>query len=217
MDALPAELRPELIMDAAAIDGHSVTTHRFRSTSPPDAVAATLRERWRALGLPFVESRSGDWLMLSVRDRDGRTTVQLRASAQGTDAMSSRWERAARNESHHADDAAATALAGWLPADARVLRRVAHRDPGRAAATVVAVVDADPAAASARLRRHAVAGGYVDDPALGHPAGRAAWYRGSPGAGGEALAFRRGREEVVATLSAHAHGTAVVLHWGAPR
>ena len=50
MDALPADVRQELVMAAAAIDGHAVTTHRFRSAAPPGLLADTLRERWRAEG-----------------------------------------------------------------------------------------------------------------------------------------------------------------------
>jgi hypothetical protein len=219
MDALPADLRQELVMVAAAFDGHAVTTHRFRSPAPPGPLADLLRERWRVEGLAVVESRSGDWTVLSANARDGMRTVQFRATAAGTEGLASTWRRTASN------DLAASSVAGvpdasfarWLPSDARVLRQVRHRDPGREAATVVAVMSGEPRDAASRLRREAAASGFVADPSLGGPAGRAAWYRGGPHASGEALAFRRAGEELVATVATHELGTAVVLHWGVPR
>jgi hypothetical protein len=219
MDALPADVRQELVMVAAAFDGHAVTTHRFRSPSPPAPLADALRERWRSEGLTVVESRSGDWTVLSVRGPDAMRTVQFRPTSAGTEGLASSWRRAASNDPAAGDGAAqaGTRLVRWLPGDARVLRQVSHRDPGRDAATLVAVVPGAPQEAASRLRRQAAASGFVDDPTFGGPAGRAAWYRGGPHAAGEALAFRRGGEELVATVAAHERGTAVVLHWGAPR
>ena len=219
MDALPADVRQELVMAAAVIDGHAVTTHRFRSAAPPGPLADTLRERWRSEGRVVVESRSGDWTVLSVRGADGVRTLQLRPTAGGSEGLVSTWRRAASNEAAAATEDAAPGMpfARWLPEDARVIRQVRHRDPGRDAATVVALVAGVPGDAAARLRREAATSGFVADPALAGPAGRAAWYRGGPQAGGEALAFRRGGEEVVATVAMHERGTALVLHWGAPR
>ncbi|RPH42405.1 MAG: hypothetical protein EHM87_16875 [Burkholderiales bacterium] len=219
MDALPADVRQELVMVAAAFDGHAVTTHRFRSPAPPAPLADTLRERWRAEGLAVVESRSADWTVLSVRGPDGMRTVQFRPTASGTEGLVSTWRRAASNEPSSGAGAAQTVggLARWLPDDARVLRQIDHGDPGRQAATLVALVPGAPQDAASRLRRMAAASGFVDDPGFGGPAGRAAWYRGGPHASGEALAFRRGGEALVATVAVHDHGTAVVLHWGAPR
>jgi hypothetical protein len=219
VDALPAEVRAELVMNAAAIDGHVVTTHRFRTATPPDALLAQLRERWRRDGARVVESRAGDWTIATLRDDAGLRTLQLRATAHGTEGLVSQWQRPADRgaEEDTTFDVRTAGLAGWLPEDARILRRIAHRDPGRDAATLVAIVPGTAAQAASGLRRRASATGFEDDPAVGGPALQAAWYRGGPQSGGEALAFRRGREEVVATVAAHRDGAALVLHWGAPR
>jgi hypothetical protein len=215
MDWSPPELRSELVMSAAVVDGHAVTAHRFRATQAPERVAESLRDRWRESGWPFVESRSGDWLLLSVREHDVTRTVQLRATAAGTEGLDTRWRQAATGAA--ANDERSPSVVDWLPPTARVLRRIVHRDPGRQAATVVALVPDSARDASDALRRGAARAGFVDDPALGGPAARAAWYRGAADGSGEALAFRRDREEVVATVAPHAAGAAVVLHWGAPR
>ena len=215
MDLSPPDLRPELVMSAAVVDGHAVTAHRFRAAEAPERVADSLRERWRARGWAFVESRTGDWLMLSVREDGAMRTVQLRPTAAGTEGLDTRWRRGAHGTA--ANDDRSPPVVDWLPPASRVLRRIHHRDAGREAATVVALVPDSARDASAALRRGAARAGFVDDPALGGPAARAAWYRGAPDGSGEALAFRRDREEVVATVAPHAAGSAVVLHWGAPR
>jgi hypothetical protein len=210
MDALPPDVKTEQVMTASSIDGHLVTTDRFRSAEPPASLLSSVRERWRAAGWPVIESSTGGWRLLSAREPSGYVTVRVRESGAGSEGTVSRWRAGA-------DDAATDVPPSrWLPADARVVRRIVHRDPGRDAATVVAWLPVDPEAASRALRAGASRDGFVDDPALGAPATGAAWYRGRSGAG-EALAFRRGREQVVATVSGHDDGAAVVLHWGAAR
>jgi hypothetical protein len=215
MDPLPPDVRPELVMSAAVIDGHAVTAHRFVSRTAPESVAAALRDAWRAAGLAVVESRTGDWWLLSVRDGGTVRTVQLRATRGGAEGLDTRWTP--RPEIAAANDERMPPAVAWLPSTSRVLRSVVHGDAGRRAATVVALVPGSARAASDALRRGAARSGFVDDPAVGGPAARAAWYRGDPEGSGEALAFRRDREEVVATVSPHEAGAAVVLHWGAPR
>lgn len=208
--------RPELVMPASVLDQHAVTTHRFASHDAPEQVLALMRERWRSQGVPVVEARSGDWLMLSVRSRQGIETVQVRATASGTEGLRSRWVPA-RDSKGPAP--AASHLLDWLPSSSRLLRRIDHHDPGREAATLVALVEASPSAAASHLRSSAQAAGFVADPTSGMPAQRAAWYRGgdAASASGEALALRRGGETVVATVSAHRGATAVVMHWSQGR
>ncbi len=209
-------------MTAAALDGHSVTTHRFRATDGPETLIASLRQRWEGEGVRFVESRQGDWVILSARDPAGMHTVQLRATAAGTEGLSSRWRRAGTSSRDGA--AVSDGLAwpempvlSWLPGDARLLRRVTHRDPGRDAATAVAIVEGPIERAAAQLRQRAASTGFAPDAAVGMPAQGAGWYRGGPSASGEAMAFRRRSEEVVVTVSPHRDGAAVVLHWSAVR
>lgn len=209
---LPKATSPELVMPAAGFDKHAVTTHRFASHEAPEAVLAPLRERWRNQGVPVVEARSGDWMMLSVRSGQGIETVQVRATPSGTEGLRSRWVPARDSQG---SVPAVSHLLDWLPSSSRLLRRIDHRDPGREAATLVALVEASPSAAALHLRSSAQAAGFVADPASGMPAQRAAWYRGGDGASasGEALALRRGGETVVATVSTHRGATAVVMHW----
>lgn len=215
MDALPADLHQEVLVSAAALDGHTFATHRFRSDRTPAELALALRERWRAAGVQVVESRQGDWTIVSARDQAGLQTIQLRALAGGTEGLSSRWHRAPgapAGDPLHAqalEDAVAPPTLRWLDGDARIVRRVAHRDPGRSASTVVALVGGTPAAAVERLRERARAAGFADQrPAAPEAAGRT---------GGQALAFTRGAEEVVGTVAPHRDGTAVVIHWSAAR
>ena len=213
---LPKASSPELVMSAAGVDKHAVTTHRFFSHEAPEAVLAPMREQWRTQGVPVVEARSGDWLMLSVQAGQGIETVQVRATASGTEGLRSRWVPARDSQG----SALATShLLEWLPSASRLLRRIDHHDPGREAATLVALVEASPAAAASHLRASAQAAGFVADPASGMPAQRAAWYRGGDAASatGAALALRRGGETVVATVSAHRGATAVVMHWSQGR
>jgi hypothetical protein len=220
MDMLPPEVRQELVMSAAALDGHSVTTHRFRAAGPPEPLIESMRARWRDEGLRFVESRRGEWTILSVRDDAGMRTVQMRRTDTGVEGLASRWSRApgsARSASAaEASDWPQPPVMGLLPPDARILRRITHRDPQRDAATVVALVEAPPEAAADALVRGAARAGFEADPMLGLPAQAAGWYRGGS-ASGAALAFRRKRDEVVATVAAHREGTALVLHWSAAR
>ena len=219
MDALPPEVRQELVMSAAALDGHRVSTRRFHADVPPQVLIASVRERLRAGGVTVLEARNGDWTVLSVREADGLRTIQLRATGQGSEGLSSTW-RSARDEGDAGVPDGRTAgepLAAWLPDDARVLRSIRHHDAGRDAATVVALTAASPGRAAEALRARAARLGFTEDPALGLPAQRAAWYRGGGDAAGEALAFRQGRREVVVTVGPHRGSTAVVLHWGAPR
>ena len=96
-----------------------------------------MRERWRNERVPVVEARSGDWLMLSVRSGQGIETVQVRATASGTEGLRSRWTP--MRESQGAAPAASHLL-DWLPSSSRLLRRIDHHDPGREAATVVVLV-----------------------------------------------------------------------------
>ena len=216
MDALPVDLKPELVMAAALLDQHAVTTHRFRAAERPEVLADAMRERWRAEGRAYVESRHADWMLLSVRERQGVRTVQLRAAQWGTEGLASWWGPAPEQGAGRLDGVKVPPVLRWLSDDARVIRHLAHRDAGRDGATVVAVLPATPQVAASRLRERARADGYGADPGLGLSAGQAAWYRGG-GSSGEALAFRRGREEVVATVAPHPEGAAVVLHWGVAR
>lgn len=210
MDTLPVDLRQEVVLNATALDGHSLTTHRFRAAESPSALVHRLRARWHAAGIAVVETRHGDWTILSIRDPDGLQTVQLKATAHGTEGLSSRWQRGQSTASSGADaQAASPPTLRWLGDDARIVRRVAHHDPGRVAATVVAIVPGPPTAAAERLRERAGAAGFRDEsaPVANVPAR----------APGLALVFRRGHEEVAGTVAPHRDGVAVVLHWSAAK
>jgi hypothetical protein len=219
VDALPAEVRQELVMSTAELDGHAVTTHRLRAASRPEPLLDAMRARWRAEGVPFVESRFGEWRILSVRDANGYRTVQLRGTPSGSEGLVSRWHRPGIRPSASNDPVtlAEPPPLRWLPERATLIRRIEHRDPGRDAASFVAVAGLPPAQVASHIRERAAAEGFVDDPAAGLPASAAAWYRGGDGAAGQAIALRRGREEVIATVSEHREGAAIVMHWGASR
>jgi hypothetical protein len=239
MDSLPPSARPELVIRAVALHGHTVTTHRFRAAQPLDAFLVALRARWRGEGRSFVETQRGDWTIVSVRDDAGVRTVQARAFGSGTEGLSSRWrpdpvapQAGASPAEGPADGAAspgspgraAPAFDDWLPPGARIVRRVVHHDAGRDAATLVALAAITPADAARRLEGGARRSGFRADPALPAAAAVPAGSGDPPGAPdavpvapGRAFAFQRRGEEVVATVAPHPEGAAVVLHWSAPR
>ena len=214
MDALPAYVHQELVMSTTTLDSQRLTAYRLRSDEPPQALAATLRERWRRAGMAFVESRNGEWMILSVRERAQLNTIQLRATDRGSEGLSARWS-APVPTSADGMPPLGDPLAAWLPAQSQVLRRIDHLDDGRRAATLVAVLLGTVPEAIRMLRQRAGEQGFTEDPALGLPAARASWFRGGgPSAAGAALAFRNGPQALVATVSEHRDRTAVVLHWG---
>lgn len=216
MDALPIESRPQMIMSAATLDGHAVTTHRFRSSLAPEAVAESLRARWRAEGTRFVEATRGEWLMLSTRHASAIETLQLRRTADGTEGLHSLWRREPSTSATRAStqpwEQIGERMRSWLPATARPVRQIAHRDGARQAATLVATADGNPGALAADMRRRMQHVGFRVDPMLASgdtPAGTAA----ATATGGRVIALRRGTEEVVATLATHRGESAIVMHW----
>ncbi len=233
VEALNLDVRHELVMTAAAFDGHAVTTHRFSSSRTPEALADSVRERWHAGGVRFVEARRGQWLMLSSRGPAAIETLQLRRTDAGTEGLHSLWQREpnAGEAPASGTPAAASAratharLRSWLPASARVIRQIAHRDTERGAATVVALSDGSVPWLAEGLRLRLVAAGFAPDASVGAPAlgvadgddggpqASPATARGASRSSGRALAMRRGAEEVVATIAAHRGETAIVLHW----
>jgi hypothetical protein len=220
---LPLDAKHELVMSAAAFDGHSVTTHRFRSSRSPEQLAESLRERWHAEGIRFVEITRGEWLLLSSRRESATETLQLKRTPAGSEGLHSLWQRdpAAAVGAASADPSSAITdrVRGFLPAAARPIRDIVHRDGARQAATVVATAPEPVPALSAALKRRLAAAGFVRDPALGsaQPATAAGSAPAAGETGGQALAFRRGDEEVVATVAAHRGESAIVLHWSRQR
>jgi len=235
MDALPQEVRQEVVMRAAQMDGHSLTTYRFNGTESADALRASVARHFRDAGRQVIELTRGEWNIVSARSPKGFETVQVRATARGSEGMATEWrwsEPRSGAAPHSGDDGAnsgertaftssrAAMLVDWLPAHARVVRQIRHHDPGREGATLIAMADVSPEASAQHLRARAIQAGFVLDPSLGMPAQGAAWYRGGPNTGsessGEALALRRNAEEVIATVSRHRGATALVLHWSRP-
>lgn len=229
MDALPQEVRQEVVMRAAQIDGHSLTAYRFHSRESTQRLRETVNRHFRDAGRKVVEVTRGDWQIVSARGQDGLDSVQLRATAMGTEGMATQWRwRAAAHPGgmpHGSrtlpSEGMALPVLKWLPAGARIVRQMVHDDPSRAAATVVALVDDPPDVAARHVRQRARGDGFQIDPTLGMPAQGAAWYRGGAGpheaSSGEAIALRRREEEVIATVSRHRDATAVVMHWSRPQ
>jgi hypothetical protein len=233
MDALPQEVRQEVVMRAAQIDGQLLTAYRFHSGESSERLRASVHRHFRDAGRHVIELTRGEWQIVSARGQDGLDSVQMRATAAGTEGTATqwRWRAGVLGAGAMAGQGAATAASSaaidanpvmnWLPTGARIVRQMAHDDPVRMAATVVALVNDPPDAAAHHLRQRARAAGFQSDPTLGMPAQQAAWYRGgspaSGGATGEALALRRNAEEVIATVSRHRDSTAVVMHWSRPQ
>ena len=211
MDALPEQVRQEIVMKAADIDGHSVTTYRFHSSDAPEDLKDVVARHFRQAGRHVIATTRGAWQIVSARDEQGIATVQLRATARGSEGLASQWRPVA------SAPRVASPVRDWLPARARVIREVGHQDPGRDAGTLVAMVDEAPERAADQLKRRAQADGFQPDPVLGMPAQGAAWFRGGGPLSGQAFALRRGVEEVIATVSVHRDSTAVVLHWSRAR
>jgi len=236
MDALPQEVRQEIVMRAAQMDGHSLTAYRFQGRESADVVKASVARHFRDAGRHVIELTRGEWNIVSARSSEGYETVQVRSTARGNEGMATAWRWTGRSVNDGAVAAAAGSLAApdagvaaasvgmllnWMPPRARVIRHMTHADPGREAATLVVLADDSPGAVAARLRAQAMKSGFLIDPALAMPAQGAAWFRGGASAGdesaGEAIALRRAGEEVIATVSRHHEATAAVLHWSKPR
>lgn len=236
MDALPQEVRQEIVMRASHMNGHSLTAYRFQGRESAQVLKDAVAQHFRDAGRHVIELTRGDWNIVSARSKDGYETVQVRATARGNEGMATAWRWSARGSSDGASgqDAAPSVgrdadvntasvgmLLDWIPLHARVIRHINHSDPGREATTLVVLANESPGFTAGRLRAQALKSGFFIDPALGMPAQRAAWYRGGDAAGGEsageAIALRRGGEEVIATVSRHHDATALVLHWSKPR
>jgi hypothetical protein len=215
---LPIDTKHELVMSAAGFDGHAITTHRFRSVRPPEQLADSLRERWQSEGVRFIETTRGEWMMLSSRREAAIETLQLRRTPAGTEGLHSLWRRdpdAQGGASSPTSVIGATVrMRGWLPEGARPIREIVHRDGPRQAATVVATAADTPRALSDQLKRRMAVEGFLHDPSLDSGrAGAAAGVGLSAAVAGQALAFRRGGEEVVVTVAAHRGESAIVMHW----
>lgn len=215
MDAIPELVRQEVVMSQSQVDGQSLTTYRFSSADSPQRLGSEMVRRFQAAGRHVIELTRGEWKIVSARDGHGIDTIQLRATRSGSEGLATQWrmplnEPQNRSAGAHPSDVDVTA---WLPEKARILRRVSHADPGRRAGTVVAMVDDDPGLVASHLRRNAQSRGFAVDPALAMPAQGAAWFRGGEHGSGEAIALRRQDEEVIATVSRHQTGCALVIHW----
>jgi hypothetical protein len=202
-------------MESTALDGHLVTTHRFSSTQPPDRLADELRARWQAEGKRFVESRRGEWHLLSTRRGDTIESLQLRARGEGSEGLHSLWQPDAdwtEDPVSRERRAMHGLLRRWLPSSAVPIRELIHRDGERFVATMVATGGEPEAVMAAVLQRNLTAVGFIADP-VPQPGDA----RGLRRTKGRALAFRRDGEELVATLAAHRGETAIVLHWSRQR
>jgi len=216
MDAVIQETRPQLLMQATEIDGHRVTTHRFSSGQPPDRLAGEMRARWQADGVRYVESRRGEWHLLSVRRGDAIESLQLRAKGDGSEGLHSLWQRDpdAREDSLSRERREMHALLrAWLPRTATPIRELLHRDGERFVATMVATAPDPEAVVASGLSRNLLDAGFTVEalPQLPQDAAR------RPRPSGRALAYRRGREELVATVATHRGETAIVIHWSRQR
>jgi hypothetical protein len=132
-----------------------------------------------------------------MREGNTITTVQVKASPGGAEGMSSRWQHRAPGAAPASTAAAEAGLRTLVPQGGRMLRQVTHQDPGRVALTWVVLTDDSPSMAAARLRARAERVGF----------------KVQPGMAEQVVAMRRGREEVVATMTAHPSGSAMVLYW----
>ena len=191
----------EAIMQNTVLDGQGVGTHRFRSAQRPGELIASLRERWRARGLPYVESTHGDWAIISMREGAVITTVQVRASSRGSEGLSSRWDHAHSKKQPTSTTKAdvVETIRRLLPDGVPLIRSIEHQDGATSALTAVAVSTHTPATMTAQLRHQAQYAGFTVSSRMNE----------------HILMLRRRREEVVATVTAHADGSAVVLYWSA--
>jgi hypothetical protein len=222
MDVLPDSYRQELVMSDSVIDGQSVRTWRFTSDQSPQALVDAAQAHFRENGRQVIAVTRGDWRIVSSLGVQDIQTVQVRNGPRGTEGLSSIWFRpdASRPSQSRPPDtrSAIDELQDWLPASLQVHRRIAHHDTGRWAATLVASGEVPAAAISTWLLQKARRAGYEQDPSLGLPAHRAAWYRGDADhVPGEALALRRRSDEVIATLASQGARTSVVIHWSRAR
>jgi hypothetical protein len=221
LEATLQEARHELLMEATGLDGHLVTTHRFVSTRSPDTFVESVKANWEAEGLRVVQTSRGLWQLLSVRREAVFETLQLRTGADGgTEGLHSVWRRDPASAAAGAERerrAMHAELRTWLPPSSVPIRELMQAGAGQTVATLVATATDGEAAVVSALARRLHAAGFTPSAIPGVASGL------SPAAGqglrrqGAALAYRRGAEEIVATVAAHRGETAVVVHWSRPR
>jgi hypothetical protein len=221
LEATLQEARQELLMEATGLDGHLVTTHRFVSSRPPEAFVESIKANWEREGLKVVQTSRGPWQLLSVRRDSVFETLQLRTGSDGgSEGLHSVWRRDPASAAAGAERqrrAMHAELRTWLPESVVPIRELMQAGAGQTVATLVATAVEAEATVVAAITRRLQAAGFAPAAMPGAPGGAAPVAGSAMRRQGAALAYRRGAEEVVATVAAHRGETAVVVHWSRPQ
>ena len=161
--ALPFPARIAMLVENGEVAGRAVTIAAFETGLEPAAMLARLRAQWSGdPRRPWLQTRSGDWQIVSRQTPAGTVTLQYRdRDGSGTGGLISFWPRVpARAGASPAGQDRLDELVSVLPADSRVAR-TASRDGARRTQTLMARSDADPDVAWARLVAGLGEQGYV--------------------------------------------------------
>lgn len=201
-DQAPAGLREEVVLSNAQVGTSRLSLSRFRDPRAPQDVIDAVTSAWSARAAPIRRDDRDGWLGVVQAVGDFVEVLQVQAGRDGGSVgRRARWR---------GTPGGSAAAGGWLddvlPAGSQVLQRIAHDDPGRRTATVVALTGLGPAAAVRHVTTALERLRFIRPP-RGVPT-----FQGK----GEAVFLQRGQEEVALTVSELDGRRAVVLHWGAP-
>ena len=197
---LPFPATLESVVERGAIEGYPVSVVRLRSALSVGEALASARRAWSASDPDAVlVTRSGPWQVVSVRERSGYRTLQLRAAPDGgTEGLLSLWSHDGPGSNGVEPSLDASRL---LPAGAQVLRRLDGVDGGRRHRTLVALTDGSVRWVADSLETRALALGFARDPVRRQSAGE-----------GESRLYRSGRRDLGITVHPHEGRTAIVIH-----
>lgn len=198
--ALPFPAALESVVERGAIEGHPVAVHRVRTSLGVDEAVSSARRAWAGPRFDaVVVTRSGPWQVVSMRERSGFRTLQLRAAPDGgSEGLLSVWTDRPSGERERRPALDAVAL---LPARAQVLRRVEGVDGTRRHRTVVALVDGSVSWVVDALDARVLAQGFVRDHAGRRTVGTA-----------QSRLYRASGRDLAFTVHSHDERVAVVIH-----
>ena len=194
-----------VVVAGGELAGHAVQVSEVASRLEPAEALARVEHHWREQAdHPVLHAESGVWSVLSRRLDEGFETLQLRASRRGgSEGLLTTWRGRA------ASPAQGRSLAHLLPDDARMVRQLTSRDAdaqgARAADTLIGRLPHAIDEAELRIDRQLRRAGFS---ATRQPDRRRdlAWRDD------RARFYHAAGAEVLVTLHAQPHGTAVVLY-----
>lgn len=194
-----AGLKEEVVLAGAVTHGNSLDVNRFKDARSAPILLDEVRKVWSQRPAPIQVMERDGWLTMIQVVGATIESFEVRPAGPGTEGRRIRWRRDEKSPVEDADW-----LERALPRGSRVLDRVSHQDGGRRMTTLVAVTNDTLPIASRNLTAALTRKGFSGEP------------RATPSLKGSGMVFfmARGSEEIAVTISEHASGRAIVMHWG---